>query len=175
MVKIETDRLLLRTLTRDDLDSVMDFWGNEEVMKYCGGAGTRERELRAIDFYINLQNEKGFSPYIVILKENCEIIGACGFNPTKKDHEIELIYHFAQKYWGRGYATEAGKACINYASNNLKPNKIIASIHPNNISSRKVLEKLGFEYKGMKWFEATQEKEPYFEFPISKFQIIPIK
>jgi len=144
----------------------MDFWGNEEVMKYCEGACARERVLQSIEFYINLQKEKGFSPYVVTLKENNEIIGACGFNPTKNDFEIELIYHFAQKYWGKGYTTEAAKACLNHARNNLKINKIIASIHPSNIASRKVLEKSGFEFKCMKWCEDTKEDEPYFELPI---------
>jgi len=168
MITFETDRLILRTLQRENLDSVMDFWGNEEVMKFCGGAGTKERELKSIEFYMNLQNEKGFSPYIVILKENSEVIGACGFNPTKNDCEIELIYHFSQMYWGKGYATEAAKACINHARDNLKISNIIASIHPNNNSSRNVLEKLGFEFKGMKWCEDTQEEEPYFELPILK-------
>jgi len=166
VVMFETNRLLLRTLKREDLDSVMDFWGNEEVMKYCCGAGNRQRELKAIEFYINLQKEKGFSPYLVILKENSEVIGACGFNPTKNDCEIELIYHFAQKYWGRGYATEAANECINNTRDNLKINKVIASIDPRNIASKKVLEKLGFEFRGMKWFEETKQEEPYFELNI---------
>lgn len=166
MVTFETDRLLLRTLKTEDLDSVLDFWGNEEVMKYCGGAGSREREQKAIAFYINIQNEKGFSPFLVSLKENSEVIGACGFNPTENDYEIELIYHFAQKYWGKGYATEAANACINYVRENLKIQKIIASIDPNNNVSKKILGKLGFEFMGMKWFEDTKEEEPYFEMKV---------
>ncbi len=166
MVKFETDRLILRTLKSTDVDAVMKFWGDAEVMKYCGGAGTRERELKAIEFYITLQNQKGFSPYIVTLKENNEVIGACGFNPTKNDNEIELIYHFAKKYWGKGYATEASRACVNYACSNLKINKIIASIDPKNKNSRKILEKIGFEYKHMRWFKDTKQEEPYFELAV---------
>ncbi|MCT4619858.1 MAG: GNAT family N-acetyltransferase [Marinisporobacter sp.] len=166
LVVFETDRLLLRTLKHEDLDFVMNFWGNEEVMKYCGNNGSREREQKAIEFYIKLQKEKGFSTYAVILKENSEVIGACGFNPTKDDHKIELIYHFAIKYWGKGFATEAANACINYARENLKINKIIASIHPRNLVSKKVLEKLGFKFICMNWSEVTKQKEPYFELSI---------
>lgn len=163
MVVFETERLILRTLELDDIDSVMNFWGDVEVMKYCGGAGTRERELRALQYYINMQKNKGFSPYLTILKGSGEIIGVCGFNPPNNGYEAELMYHLAQKYWGKGYATEAARACIAYAKNQLKINKIGASIDPENNASQKVLEKLGFSYAGMKWCEDTNQDEPYFE------------
>ncbi|CAH2212486.1 GNAT family N-acetyltransferase [Tepidibacter aestuarii] len=163
MVEFETDRLILRTLKVEDLEYAMDFWGNSEVMRYCGKSGNRQRLTEVIDFYISLQNEKRFSPYAVILKENRKIIGACGFNPTGNDCEIELIYHFAKEYWGKGYATEAAQSCVDYAYNNLKINKIIASIDPRNKNSKKILEKLGFEYKYIKWCEETKQEDQYFE------------
>ncbi len=159
----ETERLILRTLKIEDLDFVMDFWGNSEVMMYCGKSGSRERLIEVIDFYINLQNEKGFSPYAVVLKENSKVIGACGFNPTGNDYEVELIYHFAKKYWSKGYATEASQACLDYAWRSLRINKIIASIDSKNKNSRRVLEKIGFEYKYIKWCEETKQEEPYYE------------
>ncbi|WP_432664926.1 GNAT family N-acetyltransferase [Wukongibacter baidiensis] len=160
----ETERLILRTLEPDDLDSVMNFWGDNEVMKYCGGS-LEDKEIiaKAINNYMNSQRERGFSAYAVILKKTDEVIGACGYNYTKNDSEIELIYHFAKKHWGKGYATEAGRACIEYARKNLHIDKIIASVDPNHNSSRRILEKLGFKYIGMKWFEDTKQDEPYFE------------
>ncbi|WP_432409551.1 GNAT family N-acetyltransferase [Wukongibacter sp. M2B1] len=163
----ETERLILRVLEPKDLDSVMNFWGNDEVMKYCGGSsGNRELIGRAINNYMNSQRKRGFSAYAVILKETNEIIGACGYNYTQDGNEVELIYHFSKQYWGKGYATEAGKACIEYARENLHIDKIIASVDPKHYSSRKVLEKLGFEYIDMRWFEDTKQNEPYFELHI---------
>lgn len=163
MVILETERLILRTLKLEDIDSVMSFWGDVEVMKYCGGAGTRERELRALQYYINMQKERGFAPYLTILKECGEIMGVCGFNPPNNGYDTELMYHLAKMYWGKGYATEAAKACVEYAKNHLKINRIGASIDPNNSASQKVLEKLGFHYAGMKWCEDTNQDEAYFE------------
>lgn len=160
---IETERLILRTLELEDIDSVMNFWGDAEVMKYCGGAGTQERELRALQYYINMQNELGFSPYLIILKESTEIVGVCGFNSPNNGYDAELMYHLAKKYWGKGYATEAAKACIFFAKEHLKMNKIGASIAPQNNASQKVLEKLSFNYVGMKWCDETNQDEPYFE------------
>lgn len=163
LVKFESERLLLRTLEKEDLDYAMDFWGNEEVMKYCLRAINREEILRTIEAYRNLQNGKGFSVYAVVLKENNEVIGVSGFNPTENENEIELIYHFAKKYWGKGYASEAARACIDYAKNNINADKIVASVDPQHNSSRKILEKSGFEFKYMKWYEETKQEEPYFE------------
>jgi len=137
----ETERLILRTLKVEDLDSVMNFWGNTEVMKYCGGSSCdRNRFENAIKNYIKSQKERGFSAFAVVLKASGEVIGACGYNYTKKEDEIELIYHFSKKYWGKGYATEAGKACVEYARKHLTISKITASVDPEHWTSRKVLE-----------------------------------
>ena len=163
MIIVETDRLLLRTLKEEDIDVLMSIWGDKDVMRYSGGAGNREREERALKFYINLQTEKGYSPYAVILKENSELIGVCGFNPPYDHDHMELMYHFAKIYWGKGYATEAARACIYYARDQLLADKIVAFIDPANQSSEKVLKKLGFVYKGIKWHEGSKKKEPYFE------------
>ncbi|WP_260471823.1 GNAT family N-acetyltransferase [Bacillus sp. HMF5848] len=163
MIIAETMRLLLRTLEVEDIDALMNFWGDEEVMKYCGGAGTREREERALAFYINLQNEREYSPYAVILKENGNFIGVCGFNPPYDHEYMELMYHFAKDYWGKGYATEAAKACLQYAIEHLRSDKIVAFIDPNNQGSENVLRKLGFTYKGLKWHGGSKKEEPYFE------------
>jgi len=123
MIIVETKRLILRTLNHEDIDSVMNIWGNEEVMQYCGGPGSKEREQHAIEFYINLQNKQGFSPYIVLLKERLEIIGVCGFNPPSEGN-LELMYHFDKNYWNQGYATELAKKLIEFGFNELNLQRI---------------------------------------------------
>lgn len=160
---LETERLLIRSFKSEDLDDAMGFWGNEEVMKYCGGQGSRERVNKSMEFYNNLHKEKGFATYAVSLKENNRVIGACGFNPGEADDEIELIYHFAKEYWGKGYATEAAKACVAYAGSNLEIKKIVASVDHRHETSKKILEKLGFDFIGMKLFDDTGQEEPCYE------------
>jgi len=77
---------------------------------------------------------------------------------------ISLVYfYFAKAYWGKGYAAEASRACIKHAKDNLNINKIIASVDPSHSTSQRVLEKLGFQYKGMKWFEETKQEDLYYE------------
>jgi len=162
MTIIETNRLILRLLELNDLDEMLKIWGNAEVMKYCGSAGTREEEMKSIQFYINMQKNKGFSPYVVVLKESGDVAGVCGFNPPDNGCDAELMYHFKVKYWGNGYATEAARACVEYIAKSRIINVLGASIEPENISSEKVLLKLGFRYIGEKWSEAANQKYLYY-------------
>lgn len=167
-ISFETERLLLRTMQADDLEAVYEIWGSPEVMKYCGGASTKSRIQRSIDFYRQLQNEKGYSVYTVLLKETSAIIGVCGFNPAEDEREVELLYHFNQHYWGKGYAVEASAACLTALRKNC-PNvrNMVAAVDPANPASGKVLGKIGMTTAGMKWFEDTQQEELCFELDLT--------
>lgn len=160
MFLFETERLGLRLLETADIEAIMTFWGNDVVMKYCGGPGNEERELGAVQYYKNLYLQRGFSVYGVYEKSLNRIIGACGFNPAEGADEAELIYHFAEAYWGKGYATEAAKACIEHILGVNSINRLIASIDPRNTTSSRILEKLGFAYEGMKWHDDLKQEEP---------------
>lgn len=160
----ETKHLILRTMQAEDVEDITLIWGNAQVMKYSGGSSTKEQVSRSIESYQRLYEEKGYSTYTVLLKENSRIIGVCGFNPSNNENEIELIYHFNPNYWGKGYATEAASACVKDVKGR-KPaiKKIKAAVVPNNPSSSKVLSKIGMTAKGTKWFDDTQQEELYYE------------
>jgi ribosomal-protein-alanine N-acetyltransferase len=165
MYKFETTHLKFRLLTLEDLDAVMTFWGDEEVMAFCGHAGTREREGRAIAYYAKLDHERGYSVYGAFLKTDDTLIGACGFNPSPNQQttdEAELIYHFAKNYWGQGYAREAAEGCIQLAKTKTHLKRLVATTHPQNTISQKVLKRCGFHETGMIWQEDLQQSEPCF-------------
>lgn len=122
----------------------MEIWGNPEVMKYCKGAGEREKEYDSILLYIKMQQNDGFSPYAVELGTNGKFIGVCGFNPASDGTDADLIYQFNIMFWGSGYATEAARACLAYAKDTLKLNIVGATVEKGNIASKTILEKLGF-------------------------------
>lgn len=125
-------------------------------MKYLGTGKPYENTEQATEFLIwaeNYQQENGFCRWAVLSKENQEIIGSCGFARPHGTKEIELGYLFARKFWGRGFATEAAKACLRYGFEQLKFDEIIALTDLENAASQKVLEKIGFLKFGIEKFD----------------------
>lgn len=159
----ETDRLLLKIFEEADVDHAKSFWGNDEVMEHCLGAIPYDLLPKVVVSYARCHKEKGLSVYAVVEKETKKVIGAAGFNVRTSLETVELIYHFAKESWGKGYATEAAIACLNIAKANGNVKTIYASAHPQNANSLKILEKIGFRYQGMKWFDDTEQEEPYYE------------
>lgn len=159
----ETKRLILKVFEIADLVDTKTFWGNDEVMQRCSGATPHDFLPRVIDSYFKCHEEKGLSVYAVVEKESGKVIGAAGFNLRTSTETVELIYHFAKESWGKGYATEAATECVNIAKANGNVKTIFASADPLNADSLKILEKIGFTYQGLKWFEDTEQEEPYYE------------
>lgn len=162
---LRTDRLALRTWTLEDLDAGFAIWGDAEVMKFIdsGQAESLEQVKASIQAGINHQQKYGHQHWAVVERASGKLIGACGFNRTEEPGELELVFHFAKAFWGKGYATEATRGCLAYAARMLRPRKIIAGCHPNNEASKQVLLKVGFTFVGNRWFDDTQREEPCFE------------
>ncbi|MNV81492.1 Ribosomal-protein-serine acetyltransferase [compost metagenome] len=87
--------------------------------------------------------------FSIIEMESNEIIGSCGFNSLDFENEkAEIGYDIARAFWGRGYASEAISALLDYAFSTLKLNRIEAKVEPENVNSVKVLQKLNFMFEG---------------------------
>jgi [ribosomal protein S5]-alanine N-acetyltransferase len=162
----ESVRLQLCVFEEVHLSDVKEFWGNNDVMHLCNGASPHHLLPQIIDSYRKCHLKHHLSVYAVREKESGTIIGAAGFNVTNTINTVELIYHFNKKCWGKGYATEAAQACIEVARNHSDVHTIHASADPQNKGSLKILEKIGFIYKGMKWFEDTGQEEPFYVYEI---------
>jgi [ribosomal protein S5]-alanine N-acetyltransferase len=162
----ETDRLYLCVFDDSQIDPAKEFWGDEEVMKLCNGATPHHFLSQVINGYRKCHEANGLSVYAVKDKETNEIIGASGFNITGSFDDIELIYHFSKKSWGKGFASEAAKGCLEYAKVHGKVHCITASVDPQNKGSVKILEKIGFTYKSTEWLEDTKQEELCYEYII---------
>jgi [ribosomal protein S5]-alanine N-acetyltransferase len=162
----ETERLVLCLLDETHLEAAKDFWGDEEVMSMCSGSVPHDFLVKVINGYRTCHEQKGISVYGVKEKESDTIIGAAGFNVPGDTEMVELIYHFSKHSWGKGYASEAAKACLEIAKNHGKVRTVFASADVQNKSSLKILEKIGLTQKGSKWFEDTKQDEPYYEYVI---------
>ncbi|MEI5907941.1 GNAT family N-acetyltransferase [Bacillus spongiae] len=160
----ETERLYLGVFDESHAEAMKTFWGNEDVMKFCDGATKHEKFPQIIKIYREIHQTNDLSVYAVQEKASSMIIGAAGFNITKSMEKIELIFHFSQSTWGKGFATEAVIACLNMARKDGRVSVITASADPRNLASLNILEKVGFQYKGTKWFDEIQQEEPYYEY-----------
>lgn len=106
---------------------------------------TRERLGRLLGY----QRELGYTVWAVTLTATGEIVGDCGLMPLERvGPEVELGYRFASAHWGRGYATEAGRACRDLGFERFGLEHIYVDVHPENEASQNVARKLGARLLG---------------------------
>lgn len=148
-VLIETERLLIRPLTLDDLDAVHAAFSDPVVMRYIpGGACQLDGSRARLASYIEHQEAHGFSKWAVAERSSGAVIGDCGLKLLEGGPDVELGFHFAREYWGQGYATEAARACLDWGLRELDRDAIVAIVDPENAASVRVLEKIGMERDG---------------------------
>lgn len=163
----ETNRICLVNLEESHIETLKLIWGDESVMNLCGGASDFSKFHKTVQAYSEQQLKYGLSVYGVMEKKTEELVGTAGFNWYGDPAEIELIYHFQKKSWGLGFAFEAASLCLEIAKNHSSLVRISASADSRNAASIRILEKLGFRFNGVQWFEDTQQEEPTFELLIT--------
>ena len=150
-MKLETERLILRKYTLDDLDAFAALVADPEVMRFSLSGPMKEKEQakqyfqkRILDHY----RHNGYGLYAVIHKADTCLIGTIGLITQNIDGQewTELGYRLHPKYWGKGLATEAGLALMHYASATLGIDELISIIDPQNTRSLKVAERLGMRF-----------------------------
>ena len=108
------------------------------------------RNLKAaediVKFVIAQYEKNGYGRWLVSDKITREPLGWCGLKLHDDTQETDLGYRFMQKYWGKGYATEASLACIDYGFKILNLNRIIGNAIKENVASIKVFKKLSMIY-----------------------------
>ena len=150
----ETDRLILRAITDDDLESMFELDSDPLVHRFLGQKPlqTQEESQRYID-HIKMQYDTyGIGRWAAIEKATGEFIGWSGLKVNFEDvfngHEnlIDVGYRLLPRYWGKGYATESGKAAIAYGFDELGLETIYGMTELDHHASRRVLEKIGLTY-----------------------------
>jgi RimJ/RimL family protein N-acetyltransferase len=147
MIILETERLNLREITADDLDDLLETWGDPEAMRLFPNTLDRQAMREWIERNQRRYEQLGHGLWAVILRSEQKLIGDCGLTVQEVDgiEELELGYHFNKKYWGRGLATEAARACLDHAFERLGRRRIVSMIRPENAPSRRVAERNGLQ------------------------------
>lgn len=144
-MKIESKRLILRQITHKDFDSIAAMLRDIEVM-YAWEHSFTDTEITAwIDKRIKGYKENGFDYLLAIDKQSGEAIGQIGILKERvgEGEYVGIGYILAKKHWHKGYASEGAKACIKYAFEVLKTEKIIATIRHENEKSINVAKAAG--------------------------------
>lgn len=156
---LETERLVLREMTPDDLPALSAILQDDEVMYAYEGAFSEEEVHNWLNRTLARYREHGFGMWAVVLKETGGMIGQCGL--TLQDcggrQVLEVGYLFQKAYWHRGYATEAAVACKNHAFDKLGADEVYSIIRDTNAASQRVAVRNGMtcterfvkHYRGM--------------------------
>ena len=161
-LKLETSRLLLREVLEEDVEGFFELDSNPNVHRYLGQKPVTSIEecLHVIRFLQQQYKDYGIGRWAVIEKESLKFVGWAGLKYLTEAvnghyHVYDLGYRLIENYWGKGYATEASKAILEYGFNTLRLDEIFACADKENKASTAVLEKAGFNCVGQFLYEKT--------------------
>ena len=158
---LETERLALREWRPEDAGALFELMGDAEVMRYVD-VGRPWEDVGRVREWIGRLNEsyrtRGFSRWAVVERDGGLAVGSCGFARLPWSGEIDFGYMFRRDRWGRGYASEITPAVLRLGFERFGFDEVVASIAPENAASRRVLEKLGFAYRGNEVMQGEDEE-----------------
>lgn len=144
---LETNRLILRPLTPNDLDALARLYRDPDIRRFFPeGTLTLTQTQEELAWIIDVYYRKyGFGLWATIHKATGQFIGRCGLIPWTFDgkQEVEVAYLLDKAYWGQGLATEVAQAIRDYGFVQLGLSRLICLIDPDHTASRRVAEKIG--------------------------------
>ena len=170
MTHISTERLILREMTLNDLQSTGEIVCDEQTMYAWNGAWSEEENLENLRKQIRGYSEDGFGRWAVVLKETGKVIGICGLQycDTDTDRVLEIGYLFNREYWRNGYAAEAAIACKRYAFDVLAVHEVFSLIRDTNIASMNVAIRNGMVVRRRFMKTYKGEVMPHYVFSVKR-------
>ena len=131
--------------------------GDPDVMRYIGGEGavSREKTVERVDRYLKCWTEHQLGMFGIRFRGEEAAVGWAGLQPLEQTGEIEVGYAFGRPAWGRGLATEAARAALEWGFRDRGLERIVAVASPENSASRRVMDKLGMTYEGLRFRYGT--------------------
>ena len=158
---LETSRLRLRPLAAADLPDLIALDLDPEVMRYVGspaGVKTPEETLARARTRIR-ETERGENEplgFWRVESRDGAFLGVAALMRMPDGPDVELAYRLARAAWGRGVATEAAGALVAHGLRTLGLPRLVAVTYPENRASQGVLDKLGFERRGLAEYKGVQ-------------------
>ena len=145
---LQTPHLFLRPWRQEDVEAWFNILQEEDILHYYPDRKPppREKAEAYIIHHLGHWQIRGYGHWAVVNRGEGQVVGWSGLEYLHELDETEVAYLLSKRVWGRGYATEAARACVKFgfASTGLK--KIIGLVHPENLGSVRVLEKCGLTF-----------------------------
>lgn len=146
--EIRTSRLTLRPLQLEDAGALHRIYQTDGVLRYF--PVSTPPSLEKLQRFIHGQQAHweahGYGNWGILPDGEREIIGWAGLQYLPELGETEVGFLLDRPFWGKGFATEAAQACLRFGFDNFNLDHIIALVHPDNLASRRVIEKCGMAY-----------------------------
>lgn len=136
--------MVLRRMEMADVDFLMGIFSDPVAMRYYPGTKSRGEADAWVRNQLDRYRDHGIGLWAAIFKDSGEFAGQCGLTLQEVEgkEEVEIGYLFLRKYWNRGLATEAARACRDHGFA-LGHDRLVSLIDPHNLASRRVAEKTG--------------------------------
>jgi RimJ/RimL family protein N-acetyltransferase len=167
MKVLTTASLFLRTWEDNDFILARSLWGDPDVMALLGGPLDDAKVLENMRAEIACFDKHGVQYWPIFEKETDEFVGCCGLRPwaytAPPGHE--LGFHLMKSKWGRGYAFEVAREVVNHAFETLQFSMLRAGHHPENVNSKNILLRLGFQFVDDVFYKPTGLMHPTYQLP----------
>jgi RimJ/RimL family protein N-acetyltransferase len=152
MKVLETERLILRRVTVEDSEFILELLNDPSWLRFIGDRGVRtldDARGYILKSLVAMYERLGFGLYLTELKGVGVPIGVCGLIKRDALEDVDIGFAFLPKFRAKGYAYESASAVIGYGKRTFGLNRLVAITSPDNYSSAKLLEKLGFNFERM--------------------------
>jgi ribosomal-protein-alanine N-acetyltransferase len=161
MVENETERLILLPWSSEYFDDLFRMLAKPEVARYILREKpiTQSKCLEISRAWVGQWDRYGYGPWAAIEKTSGQWIGKIGLkflDDLPLQDKCEVGWILDPEFWGKGFATEGGKAAVRFGFDRAKLTRIISTTVPENIASRRVMEKCGLTYQGLIHWRETE-------------------
>jgi RimJ/RimL family protein N-acetyltransferase len=167
--KLQGSGFVLRSFQEGDVEALYKILQNPEVLRYfpASGSPSLEKVQKLVESQQTHWEKHGYGWWALAEGGVDALIGWCGLNYLPDTDEVELKYLLSEEYWGRGIATEASRLSLEKWIATTEIEEVIGLVHPQNIASQRVLEKVGMTfanrapYFGMDLLRYTLRREQF--------------
>ncbi len=151
MTVLETDRLVLRRMAKEDAAFIFRLLNDESFIRNIGDRGIRtlaDAERYIANVPVASYDRFGYGLYLVESKETGEAMGICGLVKRDVLPHTDIGFAFLPAFWHRGFAVEAARAVKAHARDQCRLPRLLAVVQPGNQASIRVLERIGLQREG---------------------------